>query len=118
MYICSHMLNVPILPMYLLSVSVYSCMIFIWDMKQTDVGGTEGCNFKITFDYIYPFFFKTYFKNVSKMCSANYEFNIPDLPCLKPLQGSHYSLLPSISKHLENSLYYPHFKNEFVCFSV
>ena len=70
-------------------------------MKQTDVGGTEGGNFKITFDYIYQFFLKTYFKNVSKMCSANYEFNIPDLLCLKPLQGSHYSLLPSISKHLE-----------------
>ena len=57
MYICSHMLNVPILPMYLLSVSVYSCMILIWDMKQTDVGGAEGSNFEvITFDYIYPFF--------------------------------------------------------------
>ena len=27
-------------------------MIFIWDMKQTDVG--VGCNFEvITFDYIY-----------------------------------------------------------------
>ena len=59
MYICSHMLCVPILPMYLLSVSVYSCIIFIWDMKQTDVGGAEGCNFEvITFAYIYPFFKK------------------------------------------------------------
>ena len=37
MYICSHMLCVPILPVYLLSVSVYSCIIFIWNMKQTDV---------------------------------------------------------------------------------
>ena len=28
-------------------------------MKQTDVGGAEGCNFEvITFAYIYPFFFK------------------------------------------------------------
>ena len=52
MYICSHMLCVSILPVYLLSVSVYSCIIFIWDMKQTDVG--EGCNFEvITFDYIF-----------------------------------------------------------------
>ena len=47
-------------------------------MKQTDMG--EGCNFEvITFDYIYPFFLKTYFKNVSKMCSTKYDFNIPDL---------------------------------------
>ena len=38
MYICSYMLCVPILLMYLLSVLVYSCIIFIWDMKQTDVG--------------------------------------------------------------------------------
>ena len=54
------MLSVPILPMYLLSVSVYSCIIFIGDMKQTDVGGgAEGCNFEvITFDYIYPFCLK------------------------------------------------------------
>ena len=28
-------------------------------MKQTDVGGAEGCNFEeITFAYIYPFFLK------------------------------------------------------------
>ena len=33
MYICSHRLCVPNLPIYLLSVSVYSCIIFIWDMK-------------------------------------------------------------------------------------
>ena len=47
------MLCMPILPVYLLSVSVYSCIIFIWDMKQTDVG--EGYNFEvITFDYKYP----------------------------------------------------------------
>ena len=38
MYISSHMLCVLILPAYVLSVSVYSCIIFIWDMKQTDVG--------------------------------------------------------------------------------
>ena len=83
MYICSHMLCVPILPVYLLSVSIYSCIIFIWDIKQT----CGGCNFKvITFDYIYMHFFKkTYFKNVSKMCSTKYDFNIPDLLCLKPL---------------------------------
>ena len=119
MYICFHMLSVPILPMYLLSVSVYSCIIFIWDVKQTDVGGAQGCNFEvITFDYIYPFLKKTYFKNVSKMCSTKYDFNIPDLLCPEPLQGSHYSLLPSISEHLENSLYYPRFKNEFVCFCM
>ena len=54
------MLCIPILPVYFLSVSVYSCIIFIWDMKQTDVGGGgEGCNFEvITFDYMYPFFLK------------------------------------------------------------
>ena len=75
------MLCVPILPVYLLSVSVYSCIIFIWDMKQTDVG---MCNFEvITFEYIH--FLKTYFKNVSKMCSTGYDFNIPDLLCPKPL---------------------------------
>ena len=40
----------------------------------------EGCNFEvITFDYIYPFFLKTYFKNASKMCSTKYDFSIPDL---------------------------------------
>ena len=48
------MLCVPILHVYLLYVSVYSSIIFIWEMKQTDVG--EGCTFEvITFDYIYPF---------------------------------------------------------------
>ena len=51
----------------------------------TDVG--RGVIFKkITFDYIYPFFFeKTYFKNVSKMSSTKYYFNIPGLLCPKPL---------------------------------
>ena len=115
MYICSHMLSVlsvPILPMCLLSVLVYSCIMFIWDIKQADIGGAEGWNFEvITFNYIYPFFLKN-------ICSTKYDFNIPDLLCPKPLQGSHYSLLPSISKHLENSLYYPHFKNEFVYFCM
>ena len=38
MYICSHMLFDPILPVYLLSVLVYLCIIFIWNMKKTDVG--------------------------------------------------------------------------------
>ena len=57
MYIYSHMLCVPILPVYLLSVSVYSYIIFIWDMKQTD--GEGVCNFEvITFDYISIFFKK------------------------------------------------------------
>ena len=38
MYIYSHMLYV--LPVYLLSMSVvYLCIIFIWNMKQADVGG-------------------------------------------------------------------------------
>ena len=32
------MLYVLILPVYLVSISAYSCVIFIWDMKQTDVG--------------------------------------------------------------------------------
>ena len=69
---------VPILSMYVLSVSVSLCIIFIWDMKQTGVG--QRCNFEvITFNYIYPFFLKTYFKNVSKLCSTKYDFNIPDL---------------------------------------
>ena len=55
MYICSHMLCVPILPVCLLSASVYSCIIFIWGMKQTDV--ETGVIFEgITFDYIYSFF--------------------------------------------------------------
>ena len=53
MYICSHMLCLPTLPVYLLSVSVYSC-IFIWDMKQFDWGGVIEV---ITFDYIYSVFF-------------------------------------------------------------
>ena len=34
-----HMLCIPMLPVYFLSVSVYSYIIFIWDMKQTDVRG-------------------------------------------------------------------------------
>ena len=77
------MLYVPILPVYLLSVSVYLCIIFIWDIKKLM---WEGCNFEInTFDYIYPFFKKTYFKNVSKMCSTKYDFNKSDLLCPKPL---------------------------------
>ena len=37
---------------------------------------------------------------------------------LNPYRGHITFLLPSISKHLENSLYYPHFKNEFVCFCM
>ena len=32
------MLCVPILHVYLFSVLVYSYIIFVWDMKQTDVG--------------------------------------------------------------------------------
>ena len=57
MYIHSHMLYVPIFPVYLLSVSVYLCVIFIWDMKKQMWGG--GCSFEIiTFDYMYPFFKK------------------------------------------------------------
>ena len=52
MYICFHMLCVPILLVYLLSVTVYSCIIFIWVMKQTDVG--EGVILLTT----YPFFKK------------------------------------------------------------
>ena len=46
-----------------------------------------GYNFEvITFDYIYTFFKKkTYFKNLSKMCSTKYDFNIPDLLCPQPL---------------------------------
>ena len=82
-YICSHKLCVLILHVYLLFVSVYLCIIFIWEMKQ-DVG--EGCNFEVaTFDYIYPLFKKTYLKNDSKMCSTKYDFNIPYLQCPKPL---------------------------------
>ena len=73
------MLCVPILPVYLLSVSVYSYIIFIGDMKQTDMG--KGCHFEvITFDYI--FLFK---KCTLKICSTKYDFNIPDLLCSKPL---------------------------------
>ena len=54
-------------------------------MKQTDVGGREGCNFEvITFDYIH-FFKKKYFKNVTIMCSRKYDFNVPYLLCPKPL---------------------------------
>ena len=57
MYICSDILCIPVLPVYVFSVSVYLCIIFIWDMKLTGVG--EECNFEvITFDYIYPFFLK------------------------------------------------------------
>ena len=58
MYICPHMLCVPILPMYLLSVSVYSCIIFIWDMKQTDEGGRgEVSNFEVII-LLTTYFFK------------------------------------------------------------
>ena len=64
MFICSHMLCVPILPVHLLLVSVYSCIIFIWDMKQTDVG---GCNFEvITFDYFSIFLRKHTFEMSAK----------------------------------------------------
>ena len=64
MYSCSQLLCVSVLPLYLLSVSVYSCIIFIWDMKQTDV---EGCNFEIsTFDCICPFLKKKTLKMSAK----------------------------------------------------
>ena len=78
MYICSHILCVPILPVYLLSVSIYSCMMFIWDMKQTDVGRGVILKYLLLTTYIH---FKKNFKNVSKMCSTKYDFNIPDLLC-------------------------------------
>ena len=45
------MLCVPILPVHLLFVPVYLCIIFIWNINKTDVG--KGCNFEvIIFDYI------------------------------------------------------------------
>ena len=95
------MLCVLILPVYLLSISVYLCLIFIWDMKKTDVGrgvilkylllrsGTLNSNtVNSKFHLIRSFFeilAKSYFKNVSKMCSTKYDFNISDLLCPKPL---------------------------------
>ena len=76
------MLCVPILAVYLLSVSVFSCIIFIWDIKQTDVG--EGCNFEvITFDYK-SIFFKIKHTSIimsAKCAQQKYGFNIPDLLC-------------------------------------
>ena len=120
MCISSHMLCVPILPLYLLSVSVYSCIIFIWGMKQTNIG---GCNFEvITFDYISISLKKT-LEMSAKCAQQRYDFNIPDLLCPKPLiiTGSHSSLLPSISKHLEKFTIVTDriihtLKNDFVCF--
>ena len=62
------MLCVPIVPVYLLSVSVYSCIIFIWGMKQTDLRG--GCNFEvITFDYMSIFLKKKRTFKMSAKCA-------------------------------------------------
>ena len=67
---------------FTLCLSIFMHNIY-WNMKQTDVG---GCNFEvITFDYIYPFFLKKNFKNVSKMYLTKYDFNIPDPLYSKPL---------------------------------
>ena len=73
------MLCVPILSVYLLSLSLSIFMHNIYLGYETNRCG-EGCNFEvITFDCIYPFLKKTYFKNGSKTCSTKYDFNIPDL---------------------------------------
>ena len=57
----------------------------------------------ITFDYIYPFFLKTYFKMSAKCAEQSMILTYQIFCVLNPcsLQGPHDSLLPSISKHLE-----------------
>ena len=75
------MLCIPILPVYFLSVSVYSYIIFIWDMKQTE----GGCNFEvITFDYI-SIFFQNSLKMSAKCAQQSMIITLPDLLCPKPL---------------------------------
>ena len=112
----------PIFPVYLLSVSVYLCIIFIWDMKNWC---GEGCNFEIiTFDYIYPFFKKIYFKNVSKLYSTKYDFNISDLLCPKPLIITGVTWLStSLYQQTLRKIHYTDqiiytLKYEFVCFCM
>ena len=86
----------------------------------------EGCNFEIiTFDYTYPFFKKTYFKYVSKMCSTKYDLNISDLLCPKPLIITGVTWLSSSlcqqtfrKIHYTKWSNYLHLKNEFVCFCM
>ena len=62
------MLYVPILPVYLFSVSVYSCIIFILDVKQTDMG--EECNFEVNYFLLHiSILLKTF---ILKKMSAKY----------------------------------------------
>ena len=78
------MLCVPILPVYLLSVSVYLCPLYLLGDHEKNWCG-EGCNFEIiTFDYI-SIKKKTYFTNVSKMCSTKYDLTYQISLCPKPL---------------------------------
>ena len=73
----------PILPVYVLSVSVYLYIIFIWGMKQTGVG--EGCNFEvITSDYI-SFFFKKHTLKMSANCAQQSMILTYQILCPKPL---------------------------------
>ena len=53
-------------------------------MKQTDVKGCVILKKLLLTTYIH-YLKKKNFKNVSKMCSTEYDFNIPDLLCPKPL---------------------------------
>ena len=64
---------------FTLCLSIFMYNIYLG--YETNWCGKE-CNFEvITFNYIYPFFFKkkTYFKNVSKMCSTKYDSRLPSI---------------------------------------
>ena len=96
------MLCVLILPVYLLSISVYLCLIFIWDMKKTDVGRGVILKYLLLTTYIH--FFKKHTSKMSAKCAQQSMILTYQIFCvLNPLslQGLHDSLLPSISKHLE-----------------
>ena len=58
-------------------------------MKQTDAGGAEGCNFEvITFDYIYPFFFKKHALKMSTKCAQQSMILTYQIFCvLNPYRG-------------------------------
>ena len=71
MYICSpHAMCPNFTCIFTLCLSIFMHNIYLGYEKNR----CGGCNFEmITFDYIYPFFKKTYFGGVSKICSTKYE---------------------------------------------
>ena len=69
---------------FILCLSILMHNIYL-EYEKTDVGRGVILKLLLFTTYIHFFKKKTYFKNVSKMCSTKYDFNVSDLLCPKPL---------------------------------